>query len=339
VSRELLRIEDLQVHFRRRTLKDLMAGTHGDVRAVNGVSLELAQGETLGLVGESGCGKSTLGRAILRLAEPTAGRIVFDGDDLAGMDAHRLLQFRRRAQMIFQDPFASLNPRLTVRETLAEVYRVHAICEPSQIEPQIGRLLDTVGLSRDLLDRRPASLSGGQCQRVGIARALALSPKLLVADEAVSALDTSIQAQILNLIGELQRELQLAMVFISHDLGVVRYLCRRTAVMYLGRIVELGPTEQVFSAPKHPYTQALVAAIPRVDLAGSLPEGLPGEPPSPTRIPAGCAFHPRCTHAMACCRQDPPPSMRDSGPSQVACHLYAAEAAEGDRAGVDGERW
>jgi len=338
VSRELLRIEDLHVHFRRRTLKDLMAGTHGDVRAVNGVSLELAQGETLGLVGESGCGKSTLGRAILRLAEPTAGRIVFDGDNLAGMDAHRLLQFRRRAQMIFQDPFASLNPRLTVRETLAEVYRVHAICEPSQIEPQIVRLLDTVGLSGDLLDRRPASLSGGQCQRVGIARALALSPKLLVADEAVSALDTSIQAQILNLIGELQRELQLAMIFISHDLGVVRYLCRRTAVMYLGRIVELGPTEQVFSAPKHPYTQALVAAIPRVDLAGSLPEGLPGEPPSPTRIPAGCAFHPRCTHAMACCRQDPPPSMRQAGSSQVACHLYAAEAAQGDHAGVGGER-
>jgi len=322
----LLQTRGLTVHFRQRSLMDLVTGTRRDVRAVNGIGLELAAGETLGLVGESGCGKSTLGRAILRLVEPTAGKVIFDGVDVTAMDARALLDFRRRAQMIFQDPFASLNPRLTVGETLAEVFRVHGICPNSEIEQRVVGLMAKVGLSQDLMLRRPAALSGGQCQRAGIARALALSPDLVIADEAVSALDVSIQAQVLNLLSDLQRELGLAMIFISHDLGVVRHLCRRIAVMYLGRIVEIGPTEAIFAAPKHPYTQALIAAIPRLDQADGLPkEGLPGEPPSPTRIPAGCPFHPRCTRVFGPCEQDPAPAMRDAEGARVACHLYPAQ--------------
>lgn len=325
----LLRTEELQVHFRQRSMIDLLSGRRRDVRAVNGVSLELAAGETLGLVGESGCGKSTLGRAILRLVQPTAGRILFDDADVTSMNGQALLDFRRRAQMIFQDPFASLNPRLTIGETLSEVLRVHSLCPKSEIAGRVVDLLAKVGLSPDLMHRRPAALSGGQCQRAGIARALALSPDLVIADEAVSALDVSIQAQVLNLLSDLQRELGLAMIFISHDLSVVRHLCRRIAVMYLGRIVETGPAQEIFQAPQHPYTQALIAAIPRLDEADGLPqEGLPGEPPSPTRIPTGCAFHPRCTRAFGPCARDPAPAMRTAGPSRVACHLYPAQPGD-----------
>jgi peptide/nickel transport system ATP-binding protein len=225
--------------------------------------------------------------------------------------------------MIFQDPFAALNPRLTIGETLAEVFRVHRLCAPGEIPQRLAALMQSVGLSPDLAARRPAALSGGQCQRVGIARALAVGPELLIADEAVSALDVSIQAQILNLLTQLCAERHLALIFISHDLGVIRHLCRRVAVMYLGRIVEEGPTEAVFTNPRHPYTAALLASIPRMAPDGSLPPPqLLDEPPSPTRLPQGCAFHPRCPKAFALCRQGPAPALRRQEPVQVACELY-----------------
>jgi len=319
----LLAVEDLEVRFRRRTLADLLAGRDHDVHAVNGVSLALDRGETLGLVGESGCGKSTFGRAVLRLIAPTGGQVRFAGEDVGALSGERLLAFRRRAQMIFQDPFASLNPRFTVAETLAEVLRVHRLCAPAEVAARVAEAMAMVGLSADLGGRRPGALSGGQCQRAGIARALALAPDLVIADEALSALDVSIQAQVLNLLEALQRRLGLAMIFISHDLGVVRHLCRRIAVMYLGRIVESGPAAEVFETPRHPYTRALVAAIPRMDADAGLPaETLAGEPPSASRIPAGCPFHPRCPRAFAACREGPPPSLRPVGPTRVACHLY-----------------
>jgi peptide/nickel transport system ATP-binding protein len=322
----LLQIQDLAVHFRvPYGLVELVSwAPRRVVRAVNGVDLELRRGETLGLVGESGCGKSTLGRAILRLVKATAGRVLFEGKDVLGFDREELIKFRRRAQMVFQDPHASLNPKLTVAQTLAETLHVHKVCSPAERADRIALLMATVGLSPELASRRPAALSGGQCQRVGIARALALGPELIIADESVSALDVSIQAQVLNLFMRLQAEMQLTMMFISHDLGVVRHLCHRVAVMYLGQIVETGPTEQVFHAPRHPYTQALIAAIPRMSPDAAGPSAtLAGEPPSPIALPAGCAFHPRCPHAMAVCRRNPPPTHRLVKGVQVRCHLYA----------------
>jgi oligopeptide/dipeptide ABC transporter ATP-binding protein len=322
----LLQIEDLAVHFRvPYGLVELIGRAPRRVmRAVDGVDLELRRGETLGLVGESGCGKSTLGRAILRLVRATAGRVLFEGKDVLALDRNELLAFRRRAQMVFQDPHASLNPKLTVTQTLAEALRVHRVCALAEIPDRIASLMATVGLSPEHAARRPAALSGGQCQRVGIARALAVDPELIIADESVSALDVSIQAQVLNLFMRLQAERRLTMMFISHDLGVVRHLCHRIAVMYLGRIVEAGPTEQVFRAPRHPYTQALVEAIPQMSADATGPTAtLAGEPPSPIALPAGCAFHPRCPHAMAVCRRDPGPPHAIVNGVQVRCHLYA----------------
>ncbi len=320
----LLEIEDLRVDFQRGSLAELFSGRERSrLRAVNGVSLSVERGETLGLVGESGCGKSTLARAVLRLVEPSGGRVGFDGADVLAMNAAELFKLRRRMQMVFQDPYGSLNPRLTVGAALGEVFRVHELCPPDQVGERVGRLMRDVGLPPELVDRRPAALSGGQCQRVGIARALAVAPDLVIADEAVSALDVSIQAQILNLFASLQKRMSLTLVFISHDLGVVRYLCRKIAVMYLGRLVEIGPTEEVFADPKHPYTRALIAAMPRMDPEGSLSEqGLLGEPPSPTDVPGGCAFHPRCALAMPACRQDPTPAHRALGRRDVWCRLY-----------------
>jgi peptide/nickel transport system ATP-binding protein len=225
--------------------------------------------------------------------------------------------------MVFQDPHASLNPRLTVAKTLAEVLHVHRVCSPAAIEERVPQLLEAVGLSTDLGARRPAALSGGQCQRIAIARALAMGPELLISDESVSALDVSIQAQILNLFMRLKREMHLTMMFISHDLSVVRHVCHRVAVMYLGRIVELGPTEQIFRDPKHPYTQALLRAIPRMDADATPPAAAAAsEPPSPVAVPAGCAFHPRCPHAMEVCRRPSAPELRRSDQAEVACHLY-----------------
>ena len=321
----LLEIANLAVHFRTPygLLEMARRAPRRVVRAVDGVDLMLRRGQTLGLVGESGCGKTTLGRAILRLVSATAGRIVFDGGDVLAFDRARLLAFRRRAQMVFQDPHASLNPRLTVAQTLAEALRVHGVCRRGQIALRIADLMHRVGLPPELAARRPGGLSGGQCQRVGIARALAVNPDLIIADESVSALDVSIQAQVLNLFMRLQAEMNLTMIFISHDLGVVRHLCQSVAVMYLGRIVEHGPTEQIFAAPKHPYTQALLSAIPQMDPDVPPPgAGPPGEPPSPIDVPAGCAFHPRCPHVMPICRSDPPPPEFAAGAARVACHLY-----------------
>jgi peptide/nickel transport system ATP-binding protein len=321
----LVEVRDLTVHYPLPFgLGEVMTRSpRRMVQAVNGVSLSLERGETLGLVGESGCGKSSLGRAILRLTAAKSGEVLFDGTDVLALDKVGLFAFRKRAQMVFQEPHASLNPRLTVAETLAEVLRVHRVCPRTAIAARVLELLETVGLSADLGARRPAALSGGQCQRVAIARALAMGPELLISDESVSALDVSIQAQILNLFMRLKREMDLTMMFISHDLSVVRHVCHRVAVMYLGRIVELGPTEQIFRDPKHPYTQALLRAIPRMDPDAAPPAAAAAtEPPSPVALSAGCAFHPRCPQAMDVCRDPPAPALRRSDQAEVACHLY-----------------
>ena len=321
----LLEVRDLHVHYRGgRGLGDLLGRRPGAAtRAVNGVSLSIERGETVGLVGESGCGKSTLGRAILRLTPASGGAVRFDGADVLELGKEALLRFRRRAQMVFQDPFASLNPRFSVFETLAEVLRVHRVCPTAEIGARVHELMAQVGLPQDLAARKGRSLSGGQCQRVGIARALAAGAEFLIADEPVSALDVSIQAQILKLFNQLQRQRRLTLLFISHDLGVVRYLCRRVAVMYLGRIVEEGPAARIFADPKHPYTRSLVEAIPRLDPDATLRgAALAGEPPSPREQPAGCPFHPRCPRVMAACRVGPPPEARPVEGRSVACHLY-----------------
>jgi oligopeptide/dipeptide ABC transporter ATP-binding protein len=324
----LLEIEDLHVHFRLpQALVDLVARKpQRIVRAVNGVDLMLNQGETLGLVGESGCGKTTLSRAMLGLIEIDGGRVRFDGEDVFNRRRAEKLDLRRRAQMVFQDPYASLNPKLTVGQTLAEVFKFHRLCPPRLVRPRVAELMERVGLSPELSDRRPSELSGGQCQRVGIARALAVNPELLVADESVSALDVSIQAQILNLFLNLQKDMGLTLVFIAHDLGVVWHLCQSIAVMYLGRIVEIGDAAGIFHRPRHPYTQALIGAIPQMEADAAFNvDLLSGEPPSPLYIPSGCAFHPRCPHAMAVCRSEPPPAPRNSAGTMVACHLYEEE--------------
>ena len=326
----LLEIKDLEVHFRLPFgVSDLVTGgARRIVRAVNGVSLTLERGETLGLVGESGCGKSTLGRAALRLTETTGGGIRFDGDDVIALKGDKLQAFHRRAQMIFQDPHASLNPMCSVGRTLREVLEVHGLCPPTEMRARIVELLTHVGLQPDLIDRRRIALSGGQCQRVGIARALAVEPELIISDESVSAFDVSIQAQVLNLLMRLQREMHLTMMFISHDLGVVRHLCQRVAVMYLGRIVELGPTEEIFAAPKHPYTASLIEAIPRMAPDAQLGEALlSGEPPGPINLPSGCPFHPRCHQVMDVCRDGAAPVARALGIIDVSCHLYDGEEA------------
>jgi peptide/nickel transport system ATP-binding protein len=319
----LLEVRGLEVRYGARNGR-------GFVQAVNGVDLDLAPGETLGLVGESGCGKSTLGRAILGLTAASAGSVRFQGEEVLGRAGKTLAFYRRKAQMVFQDPFAALNPRYTVFETLAEVLTVHRLCAPDEIRHSVLDLMDQAGLPAEFAQRKARTLSGGQCQRVGIARALAVGAELIIADEPVSALDVSIQAQILNLFSRLQRDRGLAILFISHDLGVVRYLCRRVAVMYLGRIIEQGPAEDVFAEPLHPYTQALAGAIPRMEPDASV-TGTPlaGEPPSPQDLPAGCPFHPRCPKAMDHCRFGAPPPAHHVGTRRVWCHLYAETAIKG----------
>jgi peptide/nickel transport system ATP-binding protein len=292
------------------------------VRAVNDVSLTVYPGETLGLVGESGCGKSTLGRLVLRLEDPTAGEIVFDGLDLAPLGRREMTDVRKRMQVIFQDPYSSLNPRMTVGQIIAEPMRVHAIKPKDQIEPRVAELLQLVGLYPYMALRYPHELSGGQRQRVGIARALAVEPRVIVCDEAVSALDVSIQGQVINLLEDLQKKLGLTYLFIAHDLAVVRHISTRVAVMYLGRIVELATSDELFANPKHPYTQALLAAAPVPDpvLEKTRPRTIiKGELPSPLNPPSGCVFHPRCPKATEDCKKAVPPTRELVAGHFVAC--------------------
>ena len=298
------------------------------VRAVDGVSFTVGRGEAFGLVGESGCGKSTVGRLVLRLIEPDAGAIAFDGREISGVPRRRLRSLRRRMQMVFQDPYSSLNPKMTIGRILAEPLRVHDIARGSAVRERVAGLLDEVGLPAEAADRYPHEFSGGQRQRIAIARALSVGPDFIVADEPVSALDVSIQAQVLDLMRGLLRRRGLGFLFISHDLGVVRYFCQRLAVMYLGRIVETGPVPQIFDEPLHPYTRALRAASPVPDpTAGRELARLSGEVPSAAAPPSGCHFHPRCPQATEFCRREYPRWTELGDGRAVACHLYDPAAA------------
>jgi oligopeptide transport system ATP-binding protein len=320
----MLKLSDVQVSF-SRSVKGKFWGKAQSLKAVDGVSLEIAKGETLGLVGESGCGKSTLGRAVLQLVRPTAGRVEFDGVDLCGLSDVDLRPYRRRMQMVFQDPFSSLNPRLTVGLAVAEPMIVHQLAEQGQLAARVAELFEMVGLSTNTVNRFPHEFSGGQRQRVGIARALAAGPEFLVCDEPVSSLDVSIQAQIVNLFEDLRAKLGLAYLFVSHDLAVVRHLSDRIAVMYLGRIVEIASKQDLYLRPLHPYTQLLLDAVPttnRVFEKQRSPQILQGEMPSPLNPPSGCTFHPRCPKAMDICRTEAPQSKKISDGRWIACHLH-----------------
>jgi oligopeptide/dipeptide ABC transporter ATP-binding protein len=296
----------------------------GVLRAVDDVTLHVDPGETLGLVGESGCGKTTVGRLILRLLPATAGRIVFEGQDITRLPERRLRDFRRAVQVVFQDPYSSLNPRLTVRDIVGEPLRNFGASRRAAAA-RVGELLDTVGLAPDYMTRYPHAFSGGQRQRIGIARALALGPRLLVCDEAVSSLDVSVQAQILNLLADLQRQLGLALLFISHNLAVVRHVSQRVAVMYLGRLVEVAPEADLFDHPRHPYTRALLAAVPEAGPDASPPSVLPGEIPSLLDPPTGCRFQTRCPRAEARCRAAEPPLVEECPGRWVRCYFPEPE--------------
>ncbi|MEE8408706.1 MAG: ABC transporter ATP-binding protein [Myxococcota bacterium] len=303
------------------------AGRPTDLWAVREVDLTIARGETVGLVGESGCGKTTLGRCVLRLIEPTHGRILFDGRDITALSRRALRLLRRRMQIIFQDPVASLNPRMTVGTMLREPLRVHRLAEGKALDERVVTLLERVGLGADAMGRFPHELSGGQRQRLGIARALSVEPDFIVADEPVSALDVSIQAQVINLLVELRESLGLTYLFITHDLNLIRYICDRVAVMYLGRIVEEAPAADLFKRPAHPYTRALLAATPKPGSSGNPPPVLQGEVPSPLTPPPGCSFHPRCPIAEPRCQLERPTlrhidDLELTGDGRrVACHL------------------
>lgn len=308
----LLSLENLKVYYPIR--KGIIKRKVDNVKAVDGVDLNLYSGETLGLVGESGCGKSTIGKAIVGLEKPTEGRILFDGNDIAGYSSREMVSLRSQLQIIFQDPYSSLNPRKRVIDLLSEPLKVHGIVATSEVSKEVDRLLELVGLPLNSKNRYPHEFSGGQRQRIGIARALSLRPKLIVCDEPVSALDVSIQAQVLNLLKDLQKELNLTYLFIAHGLGAVKYISDRIAVMYLGKIVELGSARDIFQNAKHPYTRALMDAspVPNPHLRNRERIVLQGDVPSPVNPPKGCRFHTRCPMAQAICREQEPELLGDS---------------------------
>lgn len=321
MSEPLLKVEDLYKHYPIRRQNTLTK--YDQVKAVDGISFTVDEGETLGLVGESGCGKSTTRKLVLNLEPATRGNVFFRGEDIFSMKKKELVQFRKQAQVIYQDPYSSLNPTWKIGSIIAEAYNVHRIGTVKERREKALALMDRVGLRKEYYDRYPHEFSGGQRQRIGIARSLALNPGFVVADEPVSALDVSIQAQVLNLLKELQEEFGLTYLFISHDLSVVKHLCDRIAVMYLGKIVEIAPTEQLFSRTSHPYTQMLLKAIPFPDPDRRLElSALEGEVPSPINPPLGCRFHTRCPHVMEKCKQDIPQMVKIDSGHEVACYLY-----------------
>ena len=317
----LLTVDDLKVHFPIK--KGLLSRTVGYVYAVDGVSLTLRKGETIGLVGESGCGKTTTGMAILRLIEPTAGKVTFQGMKVFQMSKSQLRGLRKEMQIIFQDPYSSLNPRMTVNQILSDPMEIHGVYQGRERKDRIAYLLEKVGLTPEQGRRYPHEFSGGQRQRIGIARALTLNPQLIIGDEPVSALDVSIQAQIMNLLIDLQEEFQLSYIIIAHDLAVVEYICDRIAVMYLGKIVETAFYRDLYISPQHPYTQALLSSVPVPDPRAVKDRTiLKGDVPSPINPPSGCYFHPRCAHRMEGCDQGEPALKDIGGEHYVACYLY-----------------
>ena len=320
----LIEARGLRKHF---VTKRPLFGKPTIVRAVDGVDLSVRRGETFSIVGESGCGKSTLARLLIRLLDPSAGSVIYEGKDIAALPEAEMRRLRRDLQFIFQDPFSSLNPRMTIGGLVEEPMRAHGIHDPKQRREEVAKLLRRVGLRPEYADRYPHEFSGGQRQRIGIARALATGPKLLIGDEPVSALDVSVRAQILNLMKRIQQQTSVGYVIVSHDLGAIRYICHRVAVMYLGRVVEEGPVETVFRDPQHPYTQVLVSAVPVPRVHGRKPRMvLQGEVPSPVDPPPGCHFHTRCPFAIARCRAEVP-ALRDiGGGRKAACHLLAGES-------------
>ncbi len=321
----ILKVNDLKMHFPLR--QGLLQRQVGTIKAVDGLSFELREQEVMGLVGESGCGKTTVGRALLRLYDPTGGEVLYhraDGDwvDVAKINRREMKDLRKELRMIFQDPFSSLNPRLTVRDLIAEPLVIHRAASGDAITERVAELMSAVGLKPAYMGRYPHEFSGGQRQRIGVARTLALNPRLIVADEPVSALDVSVQAQVLNLLQTLKDELRLTFIFISHDLSVVEHICDKIAVMYVGKLVELAPTDELLRNPKHPYTEALVSAVPPADPLIKMERIiLEGDVPSPANPPSGCVFHPRCRYAQDICQRETPPLV-SLGPEHVArCHF------------------
>lgn len=316
----LLEVRDLAKSF--LSAPGPLGGKRRALKAVDGVSFTLRRGETLGLVGESGCGKSTTGKSLLRLLEPDAGEVLFRGENILQRPARSMRGLRREMQMIFQDPYASLNPRHRIGDIVGEPLRIHRMAKGRALRQEVLRLLQTVGLNEEHIDRYPHEFSGGQRQRIGIARALAVRPSLIVADEPVSALDLSIQAQVVNLLQDVQEEFELTYLFIAHDLSVVEHISDRVAVMYLGRIVELADAADLYRAPRHPYSEALLNAVPMPDPGRRRTRRLlQGEPPSPLDPPCGCHFHPRCPYARDLCRQQSPPLIDEGGGHLAACHF------------------